>query len=291
MPTPYAGGMSIDMSDAPGGDMSLDDLFGNPELTATPSDAEPTPTPNPQGTETTLEEEFLKTPTGTVYKTKDEAIKGLSHKDELIERLRTKFKEETGRDPLDERQPRRAEPEVDVSDPVSFWNAQAKAIKDNDPVSYLKTLDSWLNARMGPYLPAVQQGAVAQARELIDSQIPGLREFRQSPDYAEALEAEPVLKEAIENAERNVQFAGQLPSLYRMAYRVDRGLKAERIARSGNPAPTPPTSARPTLSPANPTPPTPGVRPDLTTSAGRKALIDAAERRGVADADWGTMNF
>src|SRR5690348_16003975 len=60
---------------------------------ATPPAAQPPVTPPPTP-------EFLKTSTGTVYKSADEAIKGIEHKDTLIEQLRQRYILERGIDPI-----------------------------------------------------------------------------------------------------------------------------------------------------------------------------------------------
>ena len=88
----------INTSDAPGGDYSLDDIFG--DNSSTPTTDVPTPTETPAPLATTPAEPVIKTKTGTVYKTLGDAVEGIEHKDALIAQLRDQVKKNTGADPL-----------------------------------------------------------------------------------------------------------------------------------------------------------------------------------------------
>src|SRR6185312_13675913 len=86
--------------------------FLNSEPNATPTTAEPgntsttvqTPDPTTVTPTPTVEDFFLKAPTGSVYKTKEDAERGIAEKDSTIENLRKFAIEQTGFDPLTKRQ-------------------------------------------------------------------------------------------------------------------------------------------------------------------------------------------
>jgi hypothetical protein len=299
MPT-YDGKNGLNFSDAPTGDIALDDLFP-PEgahFEPTTAPAEPQATePQAQPVETLPDEYFLKTPTGTVYKTQEDAARGVAQKDDLIATLRERYKKDYGIDPLKEdgtvQQPPPRQPEPPQN--VDLWKKLEAAAKTGDTTAWNNTMETWLQAKLEaqlqPYIPIVQQGAVARAQEEAASRIPGFREFRNSPDFEIAASKLPIVKQAIEMSEQNIQAAGQLPQLYELVYLVNQGLKAAEIARTGAHTPNPAPTARPTQTPSTMTPPPPAGTPDLRTHEGRKNLIEAAERRGIGNANWRDLGF
>ncbi len=99
-------------NDAPGGDIDLDKLFPNPELAlqapSQPPAAEPAAPQAPAA-----EQYFLKTATGTVYKSAEDAIRGTEEKDRVIQQLREKIAQSEGQDPLKKSQ-QAAQPPVEA---------------------------------------------------------------------------------------------------------------------------------------------------------------------------------
>src|SRR5438105_3686875 len=95
------------LGNAPTGDLTLDQLFppDSPvgDLTQAPPTTQPATTPAAPAAPAASApppENFISTSTGTVYKTRDEAVKGLEHKDQLIEKLRKDHIEKFGVDPI-----------------------------------------------------------------------------------------------------------------------------------------------------------------------------------------------
>jgi len=289
MPQPYAGGQALDMSDAPGGDFSLDDLFPPEGPDTSPqAQAEPAaPSPEPQAQPVPVEEEFfLKTPTGTVYKTKEDAIKGIAHKDTLIaEYNRNK--------PVATPTPTPAGPINYAQDPNKFWDDMADAQTKGDKLAFARTLQQFMSDNFAPYVPAVQYGVVQKAFETVSNELPDFRTFHASEDYKNSVEASPVLKQAIEMAENNVQASGQLPELYKLAYMLNLGRKSAEVARTAQAPVREPQAVRPTTTPGTMSrePIANAGAPDITTSEGRKAIIERAKQAGLMDQTWSKLGF
>lgn len=302
--SPTAG---IDLSAAPGADLSLDALFGNPEVTTVQptSDTPATPpNPAPQVLETPISDIFLKTPTGTVYKTQEEAVRGLSHKDEVIENLRAQLSERTGIDPITGKAvasrtpqtPQATSPEQFnyATDPVKYWNDLSDAVEKKDPTAYQKVSQKFLNDSFAPIAPILRDVAVQRALDNVSRDIPDFKDVHASPEYSAMLNDLPLLKQSIETGESYLEATPQLPELYKYAYLIYQGRKAREIASSPQLTPATPAitqPSRPTLTPSTPNAPAPAPPPNMATSEGRKAIIAAAEGRGIQDSMWSQLKF
>ena len=289
MPNPNDLGTRVDLSAAPGADTTWEDLFPSedaptpPQTTAAPEHPpqEPPQAPPPAP-------EFFIRASKSVYKTPEDAVKGLDEKDSLIDSLRQYAIEKTGYDPVT-RQPARQEPQAPQSQFQYLGNGKklfddlSDAVTRRDPERYEQVLRTYNNEQLAvnfaPVAPLLSEVARQKAIRTSGKDIPS---FLDSPEYKQTLEAMPTLQNAIQSAEADFSFSDRLPELYQLAYLAAQGRRVQ--AAPPQPVPqTPPPAARPTTAPSTMTPPAPGVNPDMRTSEGRKALIRDAESRGVLD--------
>lgn len=296
MPTPNAID-GVDLSDAPGGDLTLEALFP-PEPSETPTTAQaspaepaaPDPAPAAQPPAPAADEPFIRG-SKTVYKTRDAAIEGLNQKDSLIDQLRTRYVLATGVDPI-------------TGQPIGT-TASAPASKDytQQPDAYVKDFYSALNSgqpaqlrdvqakfvldMLQPFAPLLQQTAKESALKQFESEIPNGRQFVGSLDYEQALSAEPDLRDAIALSESDPKFASRLPGYYRLAYRVSQGIKLPDIIKAQTaPKPNTPASVRTSTPATTPALTEPAPTPNLSTREGRKAIIEQFESSQLANREY-----
>lgn len=266
------------------GDLNLDEVFAD---TSTPTTVVKAEAPPAAPVATTPEEPLIKTKTGTVYKSKEDAIAGIEHKDSLIAELRKQVQQATGSDPL---KPKREEPR-----PVSYIEEQEKyfediadAVSKKDTAAYMKAQQKLIWDTLGPMAPTIVALARSNAERVVSEQLPEFKGFLQSDEFAALSTEMPLLADAIRQSESNPAAAQQLPELYKVAYLAVQGRKVPELVRST--AVQPQTQTRPTVhSSPLPAAPTSGVVttvPDLTSKEGRKALIDQAERSGIQNLKW-----
>lgn len=279
MPEPTVIPQSFDFYDAPGGEATLDQIF-------IPSD-NPSPNPNtpvvnePQNPSS---EPFLKTSTGSVYKSADEAVKGIEHKDALILELRQKLSEQNGVDPLRKRTPEVEDPALTsyLENPKKYFSDLNDAAKTGDEAKILAVQSRFVQENLAPYAGILSNAVKSQAREQVSATIPEFNTYLGSDDYKTTLDNYPLLKRSIEISESNPQQSGDLGQLYRMAYTLSNGRNLPQIVEA-NRAQAQPTT-RPTVSSTQPTPVTNGQRlaqPAMTSTDGRKAIIAQQEAQGV----------
>lgn len=261
----------LDFSDAPGGDIALNDLFGDQtEPVAVPTTAT-TDTPAPATSQPVIPDYFLDAGSSK-YKTQEEAIKGFAHKDEVIEHLRGIAVQATGIDPLTGQKV--AVPRSQSSAPYapvqpvandSYLNNPAKysadlrdAVSKNDEGRYLQVQAKLAREQMmsdfAPFAPILQKFAVSQAVDTVASTKPEFKGFYGSTEYQKALDARPLLKGAIQNAEQNMEMQNQLPELYSLAFEIAQLQKMSDLLKTQQP-PSTPTQARPTTQPVRVSPP------------------------------------
>jgi len=288
-------GQRVDMTDAPGGDFDLDQLFGNPEADPLASTTQPQPPQPPAQTQpqapapaqTPENEYFLRTPTGTVYKNAEEASRGIAEKDNLIERLRQAEIARTGVDPVTGKavQPQ-AQPEVVnyAQNGEKLYDDLVEAAQRGDRKAYAQVYQKFFNDMASPLMPLLTDVSRSRAVEAVATDIPDFRTFRASNSYNEVLESEPLLREAINQAENNLGFSNNLPGLYRLAYFASQGRRVpELVKNAAVPTSAPQPQTRTTVPAATMTPPPPAAAPDLRTPEGRQAIIREAEAKGIAD--------
>lgn len=258
---------------------------------ALPASATPPATPpptQPVAPPPVVTSEFLKTTTGTVYKSADEAIKGIEHKDTLIEQLRQRYIFERGIDPITN-QPVQSTPQAPVpytQDPNRYFKDLVGAVQKNDSTAYLNTQQQLILDTLGPIAPLITSMAKAQAADSVTVELKDFREFSATDNYRKVMDELPDLKQAIALAESDYRFHNRLPELYKIAYWTAQGRRMPELLRAQPPA-APTQPARPTTSPSTLTPPSaPATQPDMSTAEGRKAIIAAAEARGVDRLVW-----
>lgn len=291
MPDPNqnpAPNQQVDLSDAPGGELDLDALFGNPEVQPTTTVSTQPPQTDPQATTPSESEPFLKTATGTVYKSAEDAVRGVEHKDQLIAQLRQQLAQQTGSDPLKRQQastPSAPENTNYLENQEAYFRDLGKAVEAKDQAKYLDVQRKFVYDALAPLTPTITTLVRTQAASTVEAEIKDFRQFQQSEDYVKTLDSMPMLKNAIEIAESNPTAAGQLPEFYKMAYYVHQGLKLPEIVqaqRVNAPEPVRPTvTSTPVTAPAT----NAGrvAQPSLNTPEGRKAIIEQQERLGVGD--------
>lgn len=271
----------FDFSDAPGDGESLDDIFAQTDpsnVTVTPATTTP-PEPETPGTQ----EPFLKTATGTVYTSADDAVKGIEHKDALITQLRQELLQATNVDPLRKKQ----EPAVDDPNLVSYVSNPKKYFEDiknaKTEEEVLQVQSRFVQEQMAPYAPVIANVIKSQAIEAVTSDVPNFRTFLGSTEYKETLDSFPLLKQSIAIAESNPNMAGDLAQLYRMSFDAASGRNLPKVVQ-GSTTVTPPVQTRPTVSstPATPPPTSSQVAPpSFGTADGRKSIMDQQVARGV----------
>lgn len=274
----------IDLSDAPGGDLSLDDIFGgssDPQTTVAVTPNEPQST----STQTTATDEpVIKTKTGTVYKSIEDAVSGIEHKDALIAQLREQVKQGTGRDPLTAQRPTQPESVSYTDNQDKYFEDIALAVSNKDTRAYMQAQQKLIMDTLGPLAPTITSLSRANAARVVSEEMPEFRGFLGSEQYDQIVQRAPLLADAIRSAENNPQAAAQLPELYRVAYLASQGSRVPELLQSAE-RHSSQTQARPTVH-STPMPPpanngVPAVQPSMETAAGRKALIEQMEGRGV----------
>ncbi len=275
----------MDFSDAPGGDTSFDDIFGDGQGAQTTVVEEPK-TP-PDGA-TTLNEPFLKATTGTVYKTREDAELGIQRKDELIAQLRDQVQKATGNDPLRSARKQDPEPTSYTQDQNKYFEDIADAVSRKDSAAYMKVQQQLILDTMAPVAPALISLNKANAERVVTEQYPEFRGFRSSEQFNQMEGESPLLLEAIRQAEGNPAASAQLPELYRIAFLASQGRRVPEIVQSAQS--TVQATPRPTVH-STPVPPPavtgrPVAQPSLDSKEGRKAMIEQMEAKGVMDLKW-----
>lgn len=237
------------------------------------------------------DEPFLKAG-DSVYNSREAAEEGTRQKDALIAQLRQQYALTTGIDPIS-RQP------IVANSPQATDNYQLNPKKYFEDLQKSKTPEDLAQVQqkfvmdtIQPYVPSIASVTRTQARQQVEAEIPDFTNFYGTPDFRKTLETTPSLKEAIETAEGDVRFHTRLPDLYKTAYLVNKGIQLPELlkkqAAPQNPSQTPTTNLPTTVAPTETSAP---QRPSLTTSAGRKAIIDQFEKgskESAIDRSWGS---
>jgi hypothetical protein len=284
---------TLNFDDAPGGDLNLDDIFGDsqPSTTMEPQQKEP-PEPAPETTPQSTEP-VIKTKTGTVYKTMDDAVQGIEHKDTLIAQLREQVRQQTGTDPLAARKPapttQPTGPKSYIEDQEQYFEDIADAVSKKDTKAYMATQQKLIWDSLGPLAPTITSLAKANAERVVVQEVPDFKDFLNSEQFSQLGQTSPLLAEAIRTAEMNPQAANQLPELYKVAYYSSQGRRVPELLQSAR-AEAPPIPPRPTVHSTSLTPPpnsgAPQVQPGMDTKDGRQALIKQMEDRGIGNQRW-----
>lgn len=293
-----------DMSQAPGSDLSFDDLFPvNGESLgvsqAPASGTTPQQPQQPQAAPTTPQApDFFIRAGQSVYKTEEDAVKGIQHKDELIGRYR-QYLETKGINPdtLQEPQTPSPQPATPQHQGPSFTYLNngkklhsdlAAAMQANDPEKWetvLRTYNSeLLQSQFAPVAPLMAEVARTRAIRQVSSEIPDFNTFIAGEDYRHTLDSLPILKQAVEASENNLEMADKLGELYKLTYLASQGSrKSTEPITPVTPVVATQTPARPTISPSSMTPPQPQAAPNLNTIEGRRQYMQELEQRGIKE--------
>lgn len=231
----------------------------------------------------------IRTSTGTVYKSLEEAIKGIEHKDNLLKQHRQREILERGIDPLTGRQvqlvEQQAQPYNYMQDGKRYVEDLTSAAQKGDANAIWQAQTKLIYDAIAPAVPMMTAFAKQQAVDTVSSEIKDFREFYNSDNYKQALEEAPDLKDAISRAENQFEYAPRLAGLYKVAYRVSQGLrlpellKAQPVATAAQPVRQ--TTAPATLAPATST--DSNITATMQSKEGRRAIIERFESQGHAD--------
>jgi len=284
------------LADAPFGDLSFSELFP-PEGATTPA-AGQTPTPPVQPAVTPPEETFfIKTGTGTVYKDRDSAIKGIEEKDRVIEQLRQRSALEHGVDPITNQPVHLPSGPGSPQAPSNYLQSRGQYLKDLASAVTSQDGDAYFNAQakfvtdlLAPVIPVITSFAKQQAVAQVGTEFKDFGDFLTSDAYKQTLMDVPDLKQAIETAEGDPILAARLPGYYRLAYLASQGRRLPELLKEASKPPSP-QPGRPTIGASTMTPPqTVSIGTDLNealgSSAGRKAIIEQFEGSGAAKLVW-----
>lgn len=303
----------------PGGEDDFDSLFqrtgydgesiansNTVSVEPTTAPAEPAPQQTPEQTPEPVKFE-LKTSTGTVYKTAEDAVKGIETKDRTIDQLRSMLAAVTGEDPLSKtgiKPNTTTAPQKPISylqDDVRFAQDLTQAAelgqKTNDWKAYRNTLGQFVyevvQSAVGPYIPVVQKVGRQEALEAVAKDAPEFRNFYGSKEYQEVLERRPKLANYIKTLEGNPTMQEDLAEMYRDVWNENQVRKLVELASKPSPVPQNPTPRMPITTARTPDfkqEPNDGMRrsqpkaqPTLATAEGRKLLIEMLEQKGLAD--------
>jgi len=293
MPEPNA-----DLSNAPGGDLTFEQLFPSDEgnVDAAPPQPAPAPAtepppapvaPPPEPQAPAPDEPFLKG-SKSIYRTREAALEGVNQKDALIEQLRTRYALTTGIDPITG-QPVTASgapaPAKNYAqDHKAYLMDLANAAQKGDPEGYGAAQTKFIYDVLEPIAPIIAQTAREQALRTTEQDVKDFRTFYGSTDYQAALDSNPELKGAIEFAESDIRNQARLPGLYKLTYQVSQGMRLPEMLRAQQTQQPPNAQPTRTVTPSStPPPPQPAAPLSPKTSEGRKALIAQMEAQGILE--------
>jgi len=198
---------------------------------------------------------FLEAPSGTRYRTADDAIAGITEKDRTIARLQAE--RSTFQQLLTGQSQQQAPAEPSWYELMEADLAATQGGKPN-PNSFQKAVQASIRSEaqklaqdmLGQLSPLVQYAGLNRAVEIASSEPkgdPNLPAFVKSPAFREVMKEWPTLGRAIQEGQRNPVYAEQqLPEILRIAYMLAR-------AKAGAPAVAPAPAPRPAPSTPGPT--------------------------------------
>lgn len=296
----------------PGGDLDFNDLFGGagddsglPSTNNAQTALEDTQSAEPVVDAAVTEPQVQTTPKRddffvATYRDKQTAERAINEKDQLIDRLRGMVRAATGEDPLKKgtsQSDTTTESRSYLTDPERYAQDLSKAAMEKNWNKYLQTqlapVQEYLAQTIGPYAPQLQNMGKLSVVDNVAKDIPEFRTFYGSEQYQKVMEARPKLANAIQFAETNPSLGQDLQELYQIAWDSSQAMRLPELVKQ-NQQP----STKPNLIPRTPmqSQQRPGVvvpdrngmgqptKPGMTTSAGRKALMEELEAKGVLDA-------
>lgn len=231
---------------------------------------------------------LITTKTGTVYKTVEDTIKGIEHKDTVIADMRSRMILATGIDPLtgqpaQQQVAQQPAQKNYISDKKAFYDDLVSAASKNDAEGVWNAQAKLVYDALAPMAPVLNNLAKEQAVSALTAEIKDFREFYSSDNYKQALADTPELANAIAYAENDLSQQGRLSGLYKVAYRISQGLRLPEILKQQAPLaasqPIRQTTAAQTLTPTSAN----ESAPNLYTKEGRKTIQNRFEAQGFAD--------
>lgn len=238
---------------------------------APPADPSAAPPSQPAAAPVT-ENWFLEAPSGTRYRTLDDAVAGVAEKDATIARLKQQVAQ--GQQALGSAP--QAVPQPTLVDILE------QAISTGNKALVDQALDQMVQAKMQSFMqpmqPIIQHSTLNRAVEVAALSDPNIPAFVKSDAFRQVAKDFPVLGEAIQNAQLNPVYAEQqLPQILQIA-------RLAALARTAAPAAAPaPPAQRPT--PPSTTPATPVA---ATAATNKDALYDLFSQ--VSPEDWRAAN-
>lgn len=256
------------------------------QAAGTPQNAQ---APVTQATVTTPAAPVIQTKTGTVYKTVEDAIKGIEVKDASIGDMRSKLIVLTGIDPLTGRSVSAdaqavSQPQTKnyMQDKKGFYEDLVTAAQKNDAEGVWNAQAKLVFDALAPMTGTFLELGKEKAVNTVSAEIKDFREFYGSDNYKQALEETPELANAIAFAENNLSEQPRLAGLLKVAYRISQGLRVPEIVKANQQQSSQPvrqTTTGQTLPPATQN----EAAPSLLTKEGRKAIQSRFEAQGFAD--------
>jgi len=298
-----APGGVVQLQNAPAGldDATFDSLFPtNPAPLATPPAQQATPpvgnqappaaaqTTPPAAQQPPANEPFIKGNT-SVYKTAEDAVRGINEKDILIDQLRTRYALTTGIDPVTGKPlTPQSQPEIldYTQNPKQYLEDLYSAASKNDPAAYAAVQQKLVMDTLKPVQPIIAQTVKSQAVQAVSSENPAIGDFVKSTALQVTLDANPDLKTAITTAENDSRFYSRLPGLYKLAYFANQGMQLPELMKAKtpplpNPQTTQPAQVRTTTPQTTLAPGQVAAKPSFSNIAGIKAVIADMEGKGV----------
>lgn len=299
----------------PTGDEDFDSLFSRTGLdgetladsNAIPADptTEPAEPAKVEPAPTAQSKFELKTSTGTIYKSADEAVRGIEQKDQLIGQLRSMVAAVTGEDPLVKSGAKPGQttaPQKPISylrDPKRYAEDLTKAAEygqqTGDWTKYANITDQRtaevVTSMVGPYMGVVQTVGKQQALDEIGRANPEFKNFYGSDSYQKVLEERPKLANYIQQLEGNPTAQEDLREMYQSVWDHAQAKKVPELVKQASTPPQNPTprmpmqpTSRPSLRvPDRSMTTVPTNKPSLSTPEGRRRIIEEAEAKGLAD--------
>jgi cell division septation protein DedD len=287
-----APGGTVQLNDSPGGldDATFDSLFpaeSTSQIVTQTVQQPVTAKPETQQPSTSQPEFFLKGER-SVYKSSEDATRGLNEKDALIEQLRQRYALTTGIDPITGKPvvlngtPQGA---TDYStQPDLYLNDLYEAAKKGGPEAYRDVQQKFIMDTVKPLQPILFKAAKDQALETLATELPAAKGFIGTPNYNKALETNPSLKQAISTSEADYRFHHQLPGLYKLAYLTSQGQQLPELLKAQATQTTQTTQqpVRTTVQSTTPSPASSTAQPSFKTIEGIKSVIKDMEGKGVS---------
>jgi len=288
-----APGGIVQLDNAPAGldDATFDSLFpvdGPSKEVTQPQSAQPTgtnastQTVNKDG-QPSNDTFFLKGDK-TVYKSAEEAVRGLNQKDTLIEQLRQRYALTTGIDPITGQPIAQAivkgNPDNYVENPNRYIEDLANASK-KDPSAVASVQQKFVMDSLAPLQPIIEVAVQTNALKTLAAENADAAKFVDTPLYQKTLEANPELGGAIAAAKSDPRFHSRLPGLYKLAYLTGQGMQLPELLAAATPQKQT-TQVRTGIQPSTLAPPTESAaKPNMNSIQGIRATIAAMEAKGI----------